>query len=253
MSDDVQFKDQVVWVTGAGSGIGRAVAERFLRAGARVALMARRRDALEAAVRASGAPPERAAVEPLDVSERAAVDQASERLLKRWGRVDVLVNNAGTNVRDRALVKLSDADWDRVIAVNLTGAYHLVRAVLPPMRAAGGGLIVNVASIAGKWVNAFSGAAYAASKHGMVGLSHTINEEEWRNNIRACAICPGEVATELLDKRKLRPPEADVARMIQPEDLAELVATVAALPARATVTEMIVLPTYRRKMQPGEL
>lgn len=243
---------QVVWITGAGTGIGRAVAGAFAAGGARVALMGRRRELLEGVaeeVRAAGG---EAAPEPLDVAERAAVERTAERLLERWGRVDILVNNAGTNIARRRLGELDPADWDRVLAVNLTGAYNLVRAVLAPMRAQGGGLIVNVSSVAGTGIHPLAGVAYTASKQGMMGLSHMINEDESRHGIRACAICPGEVATPILEQRPVRPAEEDIARMIQPEDIAQAVTFVASVPPRTTITEITVMPTVRRTIRPEE-
>jgi NADP-dependent 3-hydroxy acid dehydrogenase YdfG len=247
-----QFAGQVVWITGAGSGIGRAVAHRFATGGARLALLGRRREALAEVHKEIAATNAEVALEPLDVSNRAAVDTAAQRLLERWGRVDILVNNAGINLPRRSFRELSAESWDEMIAINLTGAYNLIRAVLPSMRAAKAGLIVNVASNAGKFASLLAGPSYTAAKHGMVGLSHSINEEEWKNGIRACALCPGEVNTPILAKRKLRPPEADIAKMMTPEDVAAAVMFVASLPPRTIVTELTMLPVNRRQPQAGE-
>jgi NADP-dependent 3-hydroxy acid dehydrogenase YdfG len=247
-----QFAGKVVWITGAGTGIGRAAAHLFAEEGARVALLGRRAEVLEAVlaeVRQRGA--EGAAV-PLDVAQRPAVQAAAQRLLKQWGRVDVLVNNAGLNIPERRLAVLKPEDWDQVIAINLTGAFNMIYAVLPPMRAQGDGLIVNISSMAGKQASGLSGTAYAASKHGMNGLNASINTEEWRHGIRATVICPGEVNTEILDKRPVPVEQADRERMVGPEDIAEAIRFVAALPARATVTEMLVVPTHKRQFKPGE-
>jgi NADP-dependent 3-hydroxy acid dehydrogenase YdfG len=247
-----QFAGQVVWITGAGSGIGRAVANSFAAGGARLALMGRRREALAGVETEIAGSKAEIALEPLDVADRAAVDSAAKRLLERWGRVDILVNNAGINLPKRSFRELAPESWDEMIAINLTGAYNLIRAVLPSMRAAKAGLIVNVASNAGKVASLLAGPSYTAAKHGMVGLSHSINEEEWRNGIRACALCPGEVNTPILAKRKLRPPEADIAKMMTPEDVAAAVAFVASLPPRTIVTELIMVPVNRRQPQAGE-
>jgi NADP-dependent 3-hydroxy acid dehydrogenase YdfG len=189
----------------------------------------------------------------LDVAERAAVLRAAEALLGQWGRVDILVNNAGLNIPRRRLDELKGEDWDRVILANLTGAYNMIAAVLPPMRAQGDGLIVNVSSIAGKRASGLSGAAYTASKHGMNGLNDSINIEEWSHGIRATAICPGEVSTEILEKRPIPVDPEDRARMIAPEDLVEAIRFVSALPPRTTVTEMLVMPTHKRALKPEEL
>jgi NADP-dependent 3-hydroxy acid dehydrogenase YdfG len=251
-SDGGQFSGKVIWITGAGTGIGRATALLFAREGARVALMGRRTEVLRAVldqVRQAGGTGEAV---PLDVAERAAVNAAAERLLGQWGRVDVLVNNAGINIPKRRLHQLAAQDWDVVVTVNLTGAFNMVQAVLPAMRKQGGGLIVNVSSMAGKQASGLSGAAYTASKHGMNGFNASINAEEWRHGIRATVICPGEVNTEILDKRPIPVDAADRERLIAPEDLAEAIRFLAALPARTTVTEMLVLPTHKREFKPGE-
>ncbi|MDH4249144.1 MAG: SDR family oxidoreductase [Deltaproteobacteria bacterium] len=247
-----RFKDKVVWITGAGTGIGRATARMFASEGATLALIGRRAEVLEgvldevASKGGSGLPV------PLDISDRAAVTRAAQMLLTRWGRVDILVNNAGMNVPKRRLTDLSGADWDQVVAVNLTGAFNMIQVVLPPMRAQGGGLIVNVSSQAGVAVSGLSGSAYTASKHGFNGLSHSINQEEWRHGIRSTALCPGEVNTELIDKRPIPVSPADRARMIHPDDMADAVRFVSCMDPRTTITEMQILPTHKRSLNPGE-
>jgi NADP-dependent 3-hydroxy acid dehydrogenase YdfG len=247
-----QFKDKVVWITGAGTGIGRATALMFAQEGARVALLGRRTGPLQAVLELARRAGGTVEAVPLDVADRAAVQATAARLLKTWGRVDVLVNNAGVNIPERRLSNLSAENWELVIDVNLTGAYNMVAAVLPAMREQGGGLIVNVSSMAGKQASGLSGTAYTAAKHGMNGLNAGINAEEWRHGIRATVICPGEVNTEILDKRPIPIDAADRERLIAAEDLAEAIRFVAALPARTTVTEMLVLPTHKRTFKPGE-
>lgn len=248
-----QFKNKVVWITGAGTGIGRATARMFAGEGARMALIGRRADVLESVageVRELGG---EAVPLSLDVSDREAVAAAAGDLLACWGRVDILVNNAGLNIQERKLGVLTGAGWDQVIQVNLTGAYNMIAAVLPPMRAAKGGLIVNVSSMAGVRVSGLSGSAYTASKHGMNALSHSINLEEWSHGIRSTALCPGEVNTEILDRRPVPVPQEERAKLIAPEDLAEAVRFVAALPPRTTIPEMQLMPTHKRAMKPGEV
>jgi NADP-dependent 3-hydroxy acid dehydrogenase YdfG len=166
--------------------------------------------------------------------------------------VDVLVNNAGVNIQERRLTVLKPENWDLVVGVNLTGAYNMVQAVLPAMRKQGGGLIVNVSSMAGKRASGLSGTAYTAAKHGMNGMNESINAEEWRHGIRATVICPGEVNTEILDRRPVPVPPEERERLIDPADLAEAIRFVAALPPRTTVTEMLVMPTHKREFKAGE-
>ena len=146
------FDDKVIWITGAGTGIGRAGAEMFAAEGAVVALMGRRREKLEETKAAVESGHGRAHVVPLDVGDRTAVDRAAAELLGELGRVDVLVNNAGTNVpgEGRRMENLTAEDFDDVIRINLTGQYNLFRAAFAPMRAQGEGLVINVISTAAK-------------------------------------------------------------------------------------------------------
>ena len=187
-----QFSDRVVWITGGGTGIGRSAARLFAAEGASVALLGRRADVLQRVQQELKTAPGRVEAVSLDVADRAAVDAVAQRLLAQWKRVDILVNNAGVNIQRRRLTELQPQDWDLIVNVNLTGAFNMVRAVLPPMRKQGGGLIVNVSSMAGKAASGLAGTAYTAAKHGMNGLNASINAEEWRHGIRATVICPGE-------------------------------------------------------------
>jgi NADP-dependent 3-hydroxy acid dehydrogenase YdfG len=150
------FAGKVVWMTGAGTGIGKAGALMFAGEGAAVALIGRRRDKLDevaAEIKAIGG---KAAVEALDVADREKVGKAGERLLKRLGRVDILVNNAGLNVVNRRLNDITAEDWDYILAVNLTGAFNMVQAAMPTMRNQKDGLIINIASTAAKRVSGVS-------------------------------------------------------------------------------------------------
>ena len=246
------FADKVVWITGAGSGIGRAVARMFAEGGASLVLFGRRADKLEevcAAVRARGG---RAASMALDVCRRPDVEAAAAKLLERHKRVDVLVNNAGLNIRGRKLALLTGEDWDQVVLTNLTGAFNMIHAVLPAMRRQKDGLIVNVSSMAAKRVSGVAGTAYTAAKHGMNGLSLSVSAEEGANGIRCSAICPGVVNTEILAKRAVTYSEEERAQMIQPEDIAAAVRFLALLPARTTVPELLIVPTLPRPPKPGE-
>lgn len=235
------MKNQMAIVTGAGTGIGRAIAESFVHSGARVALVGRRQEKLQEVAGALSR--DRVLVCPCDVSDRAGVNAAVARVLEAWGDVHILVNNAGMNTFRRGVGDVDPSDWDRTIAANLTGAFNCVRAVLPAMRTRQGGLIVNIVSIAGKRASKLAGAAYSASKHGLIALTHSINEEEAGYGIRATAICPGEVETPILDLRPEPVGAEHRARILQPEDVAAAVLFVASLPARACVPELLIKPT----------
>jgi NADP-dependent 3-hydroxy acid dehydrogenase YdfG len=167
-------------------------------------------------------------------------------IAERFGRIDILVNNAGINIGGRHWKDAALDDWDRLIKININGVYYGVAAVLPIMRRQGDGLIINTASWAGKHNSYIAGVAYGASKHAVVAMNATINIEEGRNGIRACAISPAEVATPILDRRPVPVGPEERAKMLQPEDLAETVLYVARLPARACVNEILISPTHNR-------
>lgn len=234
---------RVAWVTGAGTGIGEAAAVALAEEGMTVVLSGRRRDKLEAVAGRIG---ERAEVAPLDVADQPAVAALAEDIVSRHGRLDVLVSSAGLNVRERNWHNLSVADWDRVIRVDLDGAFYCARAVLPVMIEQGDGLIVNISSWAGKHVSVVTGPAYTAAKHAMNAMNESLNMEAGIHGVRACAICPGEVATPILDMRPVPVSPEERAKMVQPEDCGELVSFLARLPSHVCINELTVSPTWNR-------
>jgi NADP-dependent 3-hydroxy acid dehydrogenase YdfG len=234
---------QVVWVCGGGSGIGLAAAQAMVDAGARVIISGRRRDALIQGVAALDGKAEGVVC---DVRDAVRVQVAADDIAERYGRIDVLVNSAGLNVPNRRWADQTVASWDEVIRTNLDGAFFTARAVLPTMRAQGGGLIINIASWAGRYTTALVGTAYNAAKHGVVSMSETINMEEGANGVRACAICPGEVATPIMERRPVPPSAEDRARMLQPDDVGRLVRWVCEQPASVCVNEVVISPTWNR-------
>jgi NADP-dependent 3-hydroxy acid dehydrogenase YdfG len=246
------FAGKVVWMTGAGTGIGKAGALMFAQEGAAVALIGRRRDKLDevaAEIQAIGG---KAAVEALDVADRKKVGEAGERLLKRLGRVDILVNNAGLNVVNRRLNEITAEDWDYILAVNLTGAFNMVQAAMPTMRTQKDGLIINIASTAAKRVSGVAGIAYSASKFGMLGMSLSLTQEAWKFGIRACCLCPDDVNTPIMARRKVKYPPEVLEQFIQPEDIAETMRFVALMPRRTSIPEMLIYPTNVRPYTPAE-
>ena len=237
------LENQVAAVTGAGTGIGRAVAEAFAREGAAVALLGRREEKLRDV--AAQLPGDRVLTCACDVSSRTQVSGVFERIRKRLGIVSLLVNNAGINTVVRGLADIEPSDWDHVVAVNLTGAFNCIRAVLPGMRQRGGGVVINISSIAGKRASKVAGVAYVASKHGMVGLTHSTNLEEGVHGIRSTVIIPGEVDTPILDVRPEPVPSERRERILRSEDVAACALLVAGLPPRACVPEIVVTPTIQ--------
>ena len=241
-----ELDGKVAWITGAGTGIGRAGVEALAAAGMKVVISGRRVEKLEEVADRIAASSGEAIVEPLDVADRAAVDGVAARITERLGRLDVLVNSAGLNVLERHWDKLTPEGFDKVVAINLNGAFYCCHAAMPLMRVQGDGLIVNVSSWAGVRHSFLTGPAYGASKFGLGALTENINIEEGENGIRASAICPGEVATEILDKRPIPVSDADKARMVQAEEMGEIILFLARLPARACINEMVVSPTWNR-------
>lgn len=185
-----RLEGHVAWITGAGTGIGRGIALALAREGADVILSSRRREPLEevaAEVASAGC---RAAIAPLDVTDREQTGAAVAKAAEQLGSVSILVNNAGVNTPLRTATEMAVEDWDLVVDINLTGAFNCFRAVCEQMKARGEGSIINVASMAGRQVSLLGGAAYCASKHGMVSLTHSINLEAAEFGLRACAILP---------------------------------------------------------------
>lgn len=228
-------------VFGGSSGIGLATAKALAAAGAAVALAARRGEVVQEAAAQITMGGGKALGIAADVGERAQVEAAINQTLERFGKIDILVNAAAVNVKGRALQVLSDADWQQILHINLTGAFYTTHAVLPAMRSQGGGLIVQVSSISGRWGDQ-SGAAYQASKHGVVGLCYATMVEERKNGIRATALMPGIVDTPFLNQRPVMPSRDVLDQALQPEDLAQATLFLASLPPRAYVPELIVMP-----------
>jgi NAD(P)-dependent dehydrogenase (short-subunit alcohol dehydrogenase family) len=225
-------------ITGAGTGVGAAIALALAHEGWRVALLGRRREPLEAvAAKIPGA-----LVLPCDVGDASQVDAMRESVLAAFGEVEVLVNAAGTNVPQRALEVLSLADYHEMMNANLNGAFYCVQAFLPQMRQRGSGTIVNIISEAGKAASPKAGPGYVISKFGMAGLTSAINAEERSRGIRACSIFPGDIDTPILDKRPAPPGAVARAKMMLPEDIAACALLAINLPARAIIEELIVRP-----------
>jgi serine 3-dehydrogenase len=238
----VTLKKQTVLVVGASSGIGRAIATQFAREGATVMASARRQDRLEKLQEELAEENIEIGISIADASNPAAMDELAARTVEQFEKIDILVYASGTNTPDRWLPRLSTKTWDDVIGVNLNGAYYATRAVLPAMRDRKSGHLIYIASISAI-VPDMSGAAYQASKRGMVGLAHAIRVEEKENGIRTCVVCPGLVDTEILEKRPVKPPPETIAKAMQSDDVAEAVLFVAKLPPRAAVPEIQILPT----------
>jgi len=237
------LQGKVAWVTGAGTGIGAAGAKSLADAGMQVVLSGRREAPLRTIADGIG---DAASVEVLDVSDRSAVFDVAGRIIERHGRVDVLVNSAGINVKARNWHNVTLEDWERVIRIDLDGAFYCTKAVLPTMIEQGDGLIINISSWAGRYVSVVTGPGYTAAKHAMNAMNESLNMEHGIHGIRACAICPGEVATPILDNRPVPVSNEDKAKMVQSEDCGDVIRFVAELPPHVCINELVISPTWNR-------
>ena len=240
----MDLKDKRIVVTGGGTGIGRGVALAFASEGGRVAICGRREEPLEEpAALCTGEPA--ILSKTCDVADRESTGEFFSWALETLGGIDVIVINAGINIRERSMAETTPEDWDRVLAVNATGPFNCMYEVLPGMRDRRDGVIINICSTAGKRPIPLGGIAYGASKFAQRALGIGAGYEEGDNGIRITNIYPGEVDTPILDNRPQQGSDEHMARILQPEDVAAMVVAVAKLPPRASVPELIVKPTIQ--------
>jgi NADP-dependent 3-hydroxy acid dehydrogenase YdfG len=236
---------KIVWVTGAGSGIGQACAAAFAAAGATVALTGRRIEALEETAALIG-DQVKTLVVPADLTDPAAVTTAHRTVVSALGDPEILVNNAGGNIAARHWKDLSYEDMSAVVDIDLKAPFACSMAVLPAMRAKRRGTLIQISSLAAFSFNPVSGAAYTAAKLGMLGMSDSINAEEGIHGIRSVCICPGETETPILNKRPVPLSQAERDLMAQPEDIAAAALFCAGLPQRTCVPRLVINPTNDR-------
>ena len=230
-------------ITGAGSGVGRAVALKLAAEGWRAALVGRRADALNETIALAGAAgAKQLAAFACDVGDARAVQKMSAEVIARFQAVDAVVAAAGTNTPRRSWSELSGEKYHELLAGNLHGAFHCVQAFLPAMRERRAGTFVFINSEAGLKASPKAGVGYVAAKFGLAGLAQSLNAEERPNGIRACSIFPGDIDTPILNNRPVPPTAEQRAKMMQPEDIAACVWLALALPARAVVEELLIRP-----------
>jgi len=237
---------EVAWITGAGTGIGESGAIKLAEAGCKVILSGRRTAPLE---NVAAQIPGDVTIEPLDVSDHDDVMAVVERIIGKYERIDIGVFSAGINIKDRNWPVVSIDDWNSVINIDLNGAFYCCQAVLPSMRKNGGGVIINVSSMAAKNIGMLTGPAYHAAKHAMNAMNASLIVEERNNGIRATALCPGEVATPILEQRPVPVSAEDQARILQSEDLGEVIKFIAQQPEHVTLNEILINPTWNRFQQ----
>lgn len=232
---------QNVFVVGGATGIGEAVACGFAQEGHRVAIGGRRIEKLEAAAQGYDGQGE-LLLHQVDVADRDSVASAVAWFEDSIGPVDILVNAAGINIKDRTMAAMKPEEWDKVLGVNATGAYNIMAAVLPSMRKRQTGTIINVSSIAGKRAIELGGIAYCASKFAMTALGTAAAQEEAPNGIRITNVYPGEVDTPLLEQRPSPVSDEHRSRILQATDVADVVLAICRLPQRAHVPEIVIKP-----------
>ena len=239
----MDLNGKIVLVVGGAGGIGLGIAKALAAEGCRVAIADMNEEALVNAAEAGSG--ESAFVwQVCDITKREQVSQLFKWLDDELGPVDILVNSAGINVSNRMMSNIDPEDFDRMMEVNTTGTFNCIHAALPVMRQKGSGLIVNIVSLAGKRAMLLAGMPYCVSKFAASALGTFVNLEECGNGIKVTNIYPGETNTPIVDKRPSPPPPEKRAKMLQPEDIAACVVTVAKLPARAIVPELIITPTH---------
>lgn len=249
MADSTQspfsgLRDKCVVITGGGTGIGLGIATAFAEVGSRVVISGRRADVLEEAISSIS---ERTDIQgrACDVSNRTQAEELIRWAENELGRIDVLVNAAGINIRTRTMAEMTPEQWDQVLAVNVTGAFNTMHYTLPAMRERNDGLIINISSVAGKRALTLGGIAYASSKFAMTALGTAAGNEEAKNGIRITNVYPGEVNTPILEQRPEPVSDERKQAMVQPEDIGAMMLSIASLPPRAHVPEIIIKPTVQ--------
>ena len=239
MSNATPLNGQIALVTGAGRGIGAAIAQKLAALGATAVLCGRTLNTLEqtaATIRSAGG---QVRVEQCDVSDLASVQALAASIEQTFRRLDILVNNAGVGSFSSPLHEVTPETWEKILNTNLRGVFYCIRAFAPMMIRAKSGYIINISSLAGK--NALpNGAAYAASKWGLNGLTYSVAEELRSHNVRVSVVCPGSVDT------KLGPHSGkDSSKMLKPEDVAHVVAMLVTQAPQSFASEVLLRPTQK--------
>ena len=231
--------DQIAVVTGASRGIGRSIARRLASLGAHVVLCARHRDDLDRLAAELHSAGHQATVFPLDLAQATQIDALAQAIREQFQRCDIVVNNAGLGHMGPPLHQMAPQDWDRLMAVNLRGPFLMIRAFAPLMIERGSGHIINISSLAGH--NPLkNGAAYAASKWGLNGLTYSVAEELRDHGIRVSVIAPGSVNTEFGGKI---PANADAR--LQPDDIADVITLLVQQRPQSFVSEVLMRPSRK--------
>ena len=238
------LKNKIAWITGAGSGIGENAAIKLSALGMKVILSGRDKNKLK--LTADKCKNE-TSIKPLDVANNKKVEQTLKEIIEKYTNIDVLINSAGINVEQRDWDVINKNDWDNIFQTNVNGLFYCCKSVLPYMKVKQDGLIINISSWAGKEVSLLSGVTYTSSKHAVNAMTETINMKYCNLGIRACALCPGEVATPILDKRPKKFSIEQKNKMLQPDDLGDTIAFLCQMPKHVCINQLIISPTWHRR------
>ena len=238
------LENKVAWITGAGSGIGRDAAIKLSKLGMKVILSGRNKNSLQDTQERCKT---NTIVKPVDVSKKSDVKAIIYEIKKEIGHVDILVNCAGINILKRDWDNIDENEWDQVIQTNINGLFYCCKAVIPLMKEKKDGLIINVSSWSGNHVSLLSGVSYTSSKHALNAMTETINMKYCNLGIRATALCPGEVATAILDKRPKKLSIEQKNKMLQPDDLGQTIVFLCQMPKHACINELTISPTWHRR------
>ena len=244
----MKLKDRVCIITGGGSGIGRDAAIKMAQEGANVVIIGRTESKLDAVKAEADAAGGKAMSCPLDVSDYDAVQQMANDVLDNFGKIDVLVNNAGHSSHNRRLLNTMPEETRSVIDSNLIGTFFCTQAVVPAMLKAKSGTIINISSLAAVTPGPFSGFAYGAAKSGVINFTEFLNNDLRNTGIRASVIIPGEVATPILDNRPIPPDDDARTMMVDVAETSEAILLIATLPPRSNIPELVIRPTMHRDM-----
>ena len=238
------LENKIAWITGAGSGIGQNAAIKLSELGMKVILSGRNIINLKDTASKCR---HNTITKTLDVSDKQSVKEIVNEIKKEVKFIDVLVNCAGINIESRDWDNVNEDEWDNVIQTNLNGLFYCCKSVIPIMKQKMDGLIINVSSWSGNHVSLLSGVSYTSSKHALNAMTETINMKYCNYGIRACALCPGEVATAILDKRPKKLTIEQKNKMLQPDDLGETISFLCQMPKHVCINELTISPTWHRR------
>ena len=238
------LEDKVVWITGAGSGIGQNAAVTLSKLGMKVILSGRNvKNLQETALKCKNNP----IIKKLDIADKNQVKCVAHEIKMEFMHIDILINCAGINIENRDWDNINENEWDDVFQTNINGLFYCCKSAIPMMKERQDGLIINISSWSGNHVSLLSGVSYTSSKHALNAMTETINMKYCNLGIRACALCPGEVSTAILDKRPKKLSKEQKDKMLQPDDLGETIAFICQMPKHVCINELTISPTWHRR------